>query len=183
MKAAFGSLVLAAALAAAPAKAAPARTSATTSSTAKLSPVQLWGGMGYYNIGASGGSGSDFGFNGGGSYAVPINPDFSALGFGNVGLAFGDAFALPLTAGGGVRLDHAGPVQVSGLLGFTLAPIGNSVGTKIGLGFGVMGNYPLRGQLPSLPNLGLQAQFMYHVLTDGFHIWTINFGVTYVLPY
>ena len=124
-----------------------------------------------------------FGFNGGGSYAVPINPDFSALGFGNLGLAFGDVFTLPITAGGGIRFDHLGPVQLSALLGFTVAPIGNSVGTKPGLGFGVMGNYPLRGQLPSLPNLGLQAQFMYHVLADSLHIWTLNFGVTYDLPY
>jgi len=183
MRAAFGGLVLATALAADPAMAAPARTSAATSSTARLSPVQLWGGMGYYNVGGGGSSGSDFGFNGGGSYAVPINVDFSALGFGNLGLAFGDVFTLPITAGGGIRFDHLGPVQLSALLGFTVAPIGNSVGTKPGLGFGVMGNYPLRGQLPSLPNLGLQAQFMYHVLADSLHIWTLNFGVTYDLPY
>ena len=171
MRAAFGGLVLATALAAAPAMAAP-RTSAATRSTARLSPVQLWGGMGYYNVGG-----------GGSSYAVPINVDFSALGFGNLGLAFGDVFTLPITAGGGIRFDHLGPVQLSALLGFTVAPIGNSVGTKPGLGFGVMGNYPLRGQLPSLPNLGLQAQFMYHVLADSLHIWTLNFGVTYDLPY
>jgi hypothetical protein len=193
MKAAFGALLVAAALAAAPANAdpvpdpAPARSSTATSG-GRWHPVQVWGGIGYYNTGVSAcfagvcasGSTGQFGFNGGGSYAVPINPDVSWLGFGNVALAFGDVTSFPITVGAGVRGEHIGPVQLSGLAGFTLAPISGGNGTKIGLALGAQGNYPTP-QL--LPGLGIQAAFMYHILTDSYSIWTLNAGLSYILPY
>src|SRR5437660_5394305 len=76
MKAAFGGLLLAAALAATPAMAdpvadpdpAPARSSAATSG-GRFRPAQAWGGIGYYNTGAGANVGQ-FGFNVGASYAV-----------------------------------------------------------------------------------------------------------------
>src|SRR5439155_1549082 len=119
MKVAFGGLLLAAAVVAAEAKAdpgpdpAPARTSASAGSS-RFHPVQVWGGIGYYNTSFSqtiagvsvGGGTGQFGFNGGGSYAFPINPDLSALAFGNLALAFGDLTTFPITLGGGIRGEH-----------------------------------------------------------------------------
>jgi hypothetical protein len=189
MKAAFGALLVAAALAAAPANAepvpdpAPARSS-TAMAGGRWHPIQAWGGIGYYNTGQNvnnvSGSTGQFGLNAGASYAVPINPDLSWLGFGNVALAFGDVTSFPITVGGGVRGEHVGPVQLSGLAGFTLAPISGGVGTKVGLALGAQGNYPL-AQL--MPGVGVQAAFMYHILTDSASIWTINAGLSYILPY
>ena len=184
MKAAFGSLLLAAVLATTPAMAdpvadpAPARSS-TSMAGGRFHPVQAWGGIGYYNTGANGTNVGQFGFNVGASYATPVNPDVSWLGFGNVALAFGDATSFPITVGGGVRGEHIGPVQLTGLAGFTVAPISEGAGTKVGLALGAQANYPM----PQLhPGLGLQAAFMYHILTDSFHIWTINAGLSYILP-
>jgi hypothetical protein len=193
MKAAFGALLVAAALAAAPANAepvpdpAPARSS-TAMAGGRWHPVQVWGGIGYYNTGVSRcagalcatGSTGQFGLNAGASYATPVNPDLSWLGFGNVALAFGDVTSFPITVGGGVRGEHIGPVQLSGLAGFTLAPISGGYGTKIGLALGAQANYPM-AQL--MPGVGIQAAFMYHILTDSFSIWTLNAGLSYILPY
>jgi hypothetical protein len=184
MKAALAGILLVSSAA----LAAPPPSTAPIEAPPKFHPLDAWGGIGYYNVGFSStvfgvpvsGSGSDFGFNGGASYAYPLNNDFSALGFGNVALAFGDVFTFPITVGGGARIEHAGPVQVSGLLGFTLAPIGENVGTKVGLSFGVMAGVPL--PVPSVPGLGAYAQFMYHWLTDSVHIWTINAGFTIPIP-
>lgn len=192
MKAVFGGLLLAAAVAAG-AKAdpgpdpAPARTSASTASS-RYRPAQVWGGIGYYNTSVSvcafgfcGSSGvGQFGFNGGGSYGFPLNPDISALAWGNVALAFGSASSFPITVGGGIRGDHLGPVQLSGLAGLTVAPISGGAGTKVGLALGVQGNYPIP---QVMPNLGVQAAFMYHILSDSFSIFTFNAGVSYTLPY
>jgi hypothetical protein len=196
MKAAFGAIVLAAALAASPAIAdpvadpdpAPARSS-TSMAGGRWHPLQAWAGIGYYNTGVSvnvpgfgsvSGSTGQFGFNGGASYAFPINPDLSWLGFGNIALAFGDVTSIPITVGGGVRGEHLGPIQLSGLAGFTLAPISGGNGTKAGLALGAQANFPT----PQLmPGVGIQAAFMYHILTDSFSIWTINAGLSYILPY
>jgi len=186
MKAAFGGLLLAAALAATPAMAdpvadpdpAPARSSAATSG-GRFRPAQAWGGIGYYNTGAGANVGQ-FGFNVGASYAVPYTPDVSWLGFANVALAFGDATSFPITAGAGVRGERIGPVQLTGLAGLTIAPISEGAGTKVGLALGAQANYPM----PQLmPGVGIQAAFMYHILTDSFHIWTLNAGLSYILPY
>jgi len=194
MKAVFGGLLLAAGLAAAEAKAdpgpdpAPARTSASTA-TSRFHPAQLWGGIGYYNtsvsvcfFGVCGSSGvGQFGFNGGGSYVFhQFNRDVSALGFGNIALAFGSASSFPITVGGGIRGEHLGPIQLSGLAGLTIAPISGGNGTKVGIGFGVQGNYPIP---QVMPNLGVQAALMYHILSDSFSIFTFNAGVSYILPY
>jgi hypothetical protein len=193
MKAVFGGLLLAAAVAAADAKAEPepepqrARSSSTAISS-RYHPVQVWGGIGYYNTGLSQCFGAfcatdsrgQFGFNGGGSYAVPINPDVSWLGFGNIALAFGDVTSFPITVGGGIRGEHLGPVQLSGLAGLSLVPISGGAGTKVGLALGPQVNLPIP---QVMPRLGVQAAFMYHVLTDSFHLWTLNAGVSYVLPY
>ena len=193
MKAVFAGLLLAAAVAAADAKAEPepepqrARTSSTAISS-RYHPVQVWGGIGYYNTGLSqcigafcaSASTGQFGFNGGGSYAVPINPDVSWLGFGNLALAFGDVTTVPITVGGGVRGEHIGPVQLSGLAGLSIVPISGGNGTKVGLALGAQGNYPIP---QVMPRLGIQAAFMYHILTDSFHVFTFNAGVAYTLPY
>jgi hypothetical protein len=191
MKAVFGGLLLAALLAAAEAKAgpgpdpAPARSSASTA-TSRFRPAQVWGGIGYYNTKVSlpfgqSASNGQFGFNGGGSYAFPLNPDVSALAFGNIAFAFGsDVSTFPITLGGGIRGEHIGPVQLSGLAGLDIVPISNGVGTKVGLGLGAQGNYPIP---QVMPNLGVQAAFMFHILSDSFTVWTINAGVSYKLPY
>ena len=193
MRGVFGSLLLAAVVAAAEAKAdpgpdpAPARGSASAVSS-RYHPLQIWGGIGYYNTSVSvcvfnvcGSSGvGQFGFNGGGSYAVPINRDISWLGFGNIALAFGSASSFPITAGGGIRGEHLGPLQLSGLAGLTIAPISGGAGTKVGLALGAQGNYPIP---QVMPNLGIQAAFMYHILSDSFSIFTFNAGVSYTLPY
>jgi hypothetical protein len=193
MKAVFGGLLLAAALAAAPAKAdpgpdpAPARGS-SSSVTSRFHPAQIWGGIGYYNTSVSvcfagicGSSGTgQFGFNGGGSYAFPINPDLSWLAFGNVAFAFGDVTTVPITAGAGIRGEHLGPLQLSGLAGFSIVPISQGIGTKVGLALGVQGNFPIP---QVLPRLGIQTAFMYHILTDSFGVFTWNAGVSYTLPY
>lgn len=193
MKSAFGGLLLAAAVGAAPAKAdpgpdpAPARTSASTVRS-RFHPAQVWGGIGYYNtsvsvcfVGICGSSGTgQFGFNGGGSYAFPLNPDVSALAFGNVALAFGSFSSFPITVGGGVRGEHIGPMQVSGLAGLSIVPISSGGGTKVGLALGAQGNYPI----PEVtPRLGVQGGFMVHILSDSVTVWTINAGVSYTLPY
>ena len=192
MKAVFGGLLLAAAVAAG-AKAdpgpdpAPARTSASTAST-RFHPAQVWGGIGFYNLSVSqcffnvcgSASQGQFGFNGGGSYAFPVNPDMSWLGWGNIALAFGGGFTqIPLSAGAGIRGEHIGPVKLSGLLGLTVDPISNGGGTKVGLAFGGQGNYPL----PQMPGMGVQVAIMYHLLTDSFGVFTINGGISYDLPY
>jgi len=182
MKAAF---LLAAALAAAEAKAdpgpdpAPARSSVSTS-TSRYRPIQAWGGIGFYDVSANGGSSGEFGFNGGASYAFPVNPDLSALAFGNIALAFGSVSSFPITFGGGIRGEHLGPVQVSGLAGLSIVPISNGAGTKVGLALGAQGNYPIP---QVMPNLGIQAAFMVHILSDSFTLWTINGGISYTLPY
>jgi hypothetical protein len=187
MKAAFGGLLVAAVLASTAAKAdpvaepdpAPARSS-TSMSGGRFRPWQAWGGIGYYNTGANGVNVDQFGFNVGASYAFPYTPDVSWLGFGNIALAFGNATSFPITAGVGARFEHLGPVQLSPLAGFTIAPISEGAGTKVGFAVGAQANYPM----PQLmPNLGIQAAFMYHILTDSFHIWTINAGLSYILPY
>ena len=187
MKAAFGGLVLAAVLAARPAMAdpvaepdpAPARASTATAG-GRFHPVQGWGGLGYYNTGANGVNVGQFGLNFGGSYAIPYTPDVSWLAWGNFALAFGDANSFPISVGAGIRGEHVGPVQLSGLAGFTIAPISEGAGTKVGLAIGAQANYPM----PQLmPGLGIQAAFMYHILTDDFHIWTINGGLSYIFPY
>jgi hypothetical protein len=193
MKAVFGGLLLAAMVAAAEAKAdpgpdpAPARSSASSASS-RYRPAQVWGGIGYYNTSVSvcvgpfcaSDSRGQFGFNGGGSYAFPINPDMSALAFGNIAFAFGSVTSVPITVGGGIRGDHVGPVQLSGLAGLSVVPISSGAGTKVGLALGAQGNYPIPHVMP---NLGVQAAFMYHILTDSFSVWTINAGVSYILPY
>ena len=112
--------------------------------------------------------------------AFPLNRDVSALAFGNIALAFGSASSFPITAGGGIRGEHLGPVQLSGLAGLTIAPISGGAGTKVGIGFGAQGNYPIP---QVMPNLGVQAAFMYHILSDSFSIFTFNAGVSYTLPY
>jgi hypothetical protein len=189
MKVVFGALLLAAVLAAAPTNAepvpdpAPARSS-TAMAGGRFHPVQVWGGIGYYNTGVSvggvSGSTGQFGLNAGASYAFPLNPDVSWLGFGNAALAFGDVTSFPITVGGGVRGEHVGPIQLSGLAGFTLAPISGGNGSKAGLALGAQANYPT----PQLtPGVGVQAAFMYHILTDSYSIWTINAGLSYILPY
>jgi hypothetical protein len=187
MKAAFRALALAAAFAATPAMAdpvadpdpAPARSSTSTAG-GRWHPLQAWAGIGYYNTSVPGYSAGQFGFNGGASYAFPINPDLSWMGWGNVALAFGDAVSFPITVGAGVRGEHLGPVQLSGLAGFTLAPVSKGIGTKAGLALGAMANYPM----PQLmPGLGIEAQFLFHILTDSVDIWTINAGLSYILPY
>jgi len=181
MKAAFGGLLLAAALAAAPAKAdpgpdpAPARSSASAGSS-RFHPAQIWGGMGFYDLEGNG----EFGLNGGGSYAFPVNPDLSALAFANIALAFGSFNSYPITLGGGIRGDHLGPVQLSGLAGLSIVPISNNVGTKVGLGIGTQVNYPI----PQVSRgLGIQGAFMVHLLSDSITLWTLNAGVAYTLPY
>jgi len=192
MKVAFGGLLLAAAVVAAEAKAdpgpdpAPARTSASAGSS-RFHPVQVWGGIGYYNTSFSqtiagvsvGGGTGQFGFNGGGSYAFPINPDLSALAFGNLALAFGDLTTFPITLGGGIRGEHLGPVQLSGLAGLSIVPISSGVGTKVGLAIGAQGNYPIP---QVMPRLGVQSAIMFHILNDSYHVFTWNIGVSYTLP-
>lgn len=193
MKAAFGGLLLAAAVAAAPAKAdpgpdpAPARSSAATGAS-RFHPAQVWGGIGYYNTSVSvtvvgvstSNSTGQFGLNGGGSYAFPLNPDVSALAFGNLALAFGSFNSFPITLGGGVRGEHIGPMQLSGLAGLSIVPISGGGGTKVGLGLGAQGNYPI----PQVARgLGIQGAFMIHILSDSVTIWTLNAGVAYTLPY
>ncbi len=193
MKAVFGGLLLAAVLAAAEAKAdplpdpAPARSSASTA-TSRFHPAQLWGGIGFYSTSVSvcvfgicgSSSTGQFGFNGGGSYAFPLNPDLSALAFGNVALAFGSVTSFPITVGGGIRGEHIGPVQLSGLAGLSIVPISDGAGTKVGLALGAQGNYPIPHVMP---NLGIQSAFMFHILSDSFTVWTFNAGVSYKLPY
>jgi len=193
MKAVFAGLLLAAAVAAADAKAEPepepqrGRTSSTAISS-RYHPVQVWGGIGYYNTGVSqcfgafcqSASTGQFGFNGGGSYAVPINPDVSWLGFGNIAFAFGDVTTVPITFGGGIRGEHIGPIQLSGLAGLSIVPISNGFGTKVGLELGAQANFPIP---QVMPRLGVQAAIMYHILTDSFHVFTFNAGVAYTLPY
>ena len=190
MRAAFGGLLLAAVIAAAPAKAdpapAPARGTTTSSRMGRFNPIQVWGGLGYYHtsIGQpfnlpSVGAGQ-FGINGGGSYAFPINPDVSGLAFGNVALAFGDFSSFPITLGGGIRGEHIGPVQLSGLAGLSIVPLSSGGGTKVGLGLGAQGNYPIP---EVLHRLGVQAAFMIHILSDSVTLWTINAGLAYTLPY
>ncbi|HYV66870.1 MAG TPA: hypothetical protein VE964_11555 [Myxococcales bacterium] len=181
MKAAFGGLLLAVAVAAAPAKAdpgpdpAPARSSATIGSS-RFHPAQIWGGIGFYDVEGNG----EFGINGGGSYAFPVNPDLSALAFANIALAFGSVNTYPITLGGGIRGEHLGPVQLSGLLGLSIVPISNNVGTKVGLGIGSQVNYPM----PQVARgFGIQGAFMVHILSDSITEWTINGGVAYTLPY
>jgi len=193
MKAVFGGLLLAAVLAAAEAKAdplpdpAPARSSASTA-TSRFHPAQLWGGIGFYNtsvsvcfFGVCGSSSSgQFGFNGGGSYAFPINPDLSWRAFGNIALAFGSFTSFPIIGGVGIRGEHIGPVQLSGLAGLSIVPISGGGGTKVGLALGAQGNYPIPHVMP---NLGVQGAFMFHILNDSVTVWTINAGVSYKLPY
>jgi hypothetical protein len=191
MRAAFGGLLLAAALAAAPAKADPAPAPparGTTASTrgGRFNPVQVWGGLGYYRTSVGqpfnlpSVSAGQFGINGGGSYAVPINPEISALAFGNIALAFGDFSSFPITLGGGIRGERVGPVQLSGLAGLSIVPISSGGGTKVGLGLGAQGNYPIP---QVLARLGVQAAFMLHILSDSVTLWTINAGLSYTLPY
>jgi hypothetical protein len=193
MKAVFGSLLLAALLAAAEAKAdpgpdpAPARSSASTASS-RFRPAQLWGGIGFYNTSVSvcvgpfcgSNSSGQFGINGGGSYAFPINPDMSWLGFGNLALAFGSFTSVPITVGGGIRGEHIGPIQLSGLAGLSVVPISGGGGTKVGLALGAQGNYPIP---QVMPHLGVQGAFMIHILSDSVTVWTLNAGVSYTLPY
>jgi hypothetical protein len=184
MRAAFGGLLLAAALAAAPAKADPApapqaRGTTRTTRMGRFNPIQAWGGLGYYRTSAVGSAGQ-FGLNGGASYAVPINVDVSALAFGNIALAFGDFSSFPITLGGGIRGEHVGPVQLSGLAGLSIVPISSGGGTKVGLALGAQGNYPIP---QVLPRLGVQAAFMFHILSDSVTMWTINGGLSYTLPY
>jgi len=193
MKAAFGGLLLAAVLAASPAKAdpgpdpAPARTSASAAAS-RFHPAQVWGGIGFYDTSVSAtivgvnvsNSTGQFGFNGGGSYAFPVNPDLSALAFGNIALAFGSFSSFPITVAGGIRGEHLGPVQVSGLAGLSIVPISGGGGTKVGLALGAQGNYPIPHVMP---NLGVQGAFMFHILNDSVTVWTINAGVSYTLPY
>jgi hypothetical protein len=192
MKAVFGGLLLAAVLVAAEAKAdpgpapAPARSSASTA-TSRFRPAQVWGGIGYYNTSVSvpfgpGPSAGQFGFNGGGSYAFPLNPDVSALAFGNIALAFGSFSSFPITLGGGIRGEHVGPVQLSGLAGLSIVPISGGGGgtTKVGLALGAQGNYPIP---QVMPRLGVQGAFMIHILNDSVTVWTLNAGVAYTLPY
>jgi hypothetical protein len=181
MKVAFRGLLLAAIVGAAQAKAdpvpdpAPARTSASTA-RGRYHPLQAWGGIGFYDTGGFG----QFGFNGGGSYAFPVNPDVSALAFGNIALAFGTVSSFPITLGGGIRGEHVGPVQLSGLAGLSIVPISSGTGTKVGLALGAQGNYPVP---QVMPNLGVQGAFMIHILSDSITLWTINAGVSYALPY
>jgi len=193
MKAAFGGLLLAAALAAAPAKAdpgpdpAPARSSASAGSS-RFHPAQIWGGIGFYDTSVSftvvgvstSNSTGQFGLNGGGSYAFPLNPDISALAFGNIALAFGSVNSFPITLGGGVRGEHVGPMQLSGLAGLSIVPLSNGGGTKVGLGLGAQGNYPIPHVMRGL---GIQGAFMIHILSDSVTVWTLNAGVAYTLPY
>ena len=180
MKAVFGGLLLAAVVAAAEAKAdpgpdpAPARSSASTA-RGRYHPIQAWGGIGFYDLEGN----AEFGFNGGGSYAVPINPDLSALAFGNIALAFGNFSSFPITFGGGIRGEHVGPVQLSGLAGLSIVPISGGAGTKVGLALGAQGNYPIP---QVMPNLGFQGAFMIHILSDSITLWTINAGLSYTLP-
>src|SRR2546426_10298117 len=104
MKAAFRGLLLAAVVAAAQAKAdpgpdpAPARSSASTA-RGRYHPIQAWGGIGFYDLEGN----AEFGFNGGGSHAGPINPGLSAPAFGNIPLPFGNFRRLPITFRGGSR--------------------------------------------------------------------------------
>ncbi|HWE23512.1 MAG TPA: hypothetical protein VG496_06180 [Myxococcales bacterium] len=187
MKFAFGTFLLAAVLAATPAMAdpvadpdpAPARSS-TAMSGGRFHPYNLWGGIGYYNTSAPSYGTGQFGISAGSSYAVPINPDLSWLVFGNIAVAFGDVTSFPVTVGGGVRGEHVGPVQLAGLAGFTVAPISQGTGTKIGLALGAQAFLPLP---QVMPNLGVQTQFLFHILTDSVDIWTINAGFYYILPY
>jgi hypothetical protein len=181
MRAVFGGLLLAVVVATAEAKAdpgpdpAPARSSASTV-RGRYHPMQAWGGIGFYDLEGT----AEFGFNGGGSYAVPINPDLSALAFGNIALAFGSFSSFPITLGGGIRGEHVGPVQLSGLAGLSIVPISGGAGTKVGLALGAQGNYPIP---QVMPNLGVQGAFMIHVLSDSITLWTINAGLSYTLPY
>ena len=117
---------------------------------------------------------------GGGSYAFAVNPDISALAFGNIALAFGSFSSFPITFGGGIRGEHVGPVQLSGLAGLSIVPISGGAGTKVGLALGTQGNYPIP---QVMPGLGVQGAFMIHILSDSITLWTINAGVAYTLPY
>ncbi len=170
MKAVFGGLLLAALLAAAEAKAdpgpdpAPARSSASTA-TSRFRPAQLWGGIGFYSTSVSACIGAS---------------DLSWLAFGNIALAFGSFTSFPITAGGGIRGEHIGPVQLSGLAGLSIVPISGGGGTKVGLALGAQGNYPIPHVMP---HLGIQGAFMFHILNDSVTVWTINAGVSYTLPY
>ena len=178
MKAAFAGLLLAAAVAAgaqAEPDPAPAR-SASSPIRGRYRPIQTWAGLGFYDTEGNG----QFGINGGGSYAVPVNPDLSALAFGNIALAFGSFSSFPITVGGGIRGEHVGPVQLSGLAGLSIVPISGGVGTKVGLALGTQANYPVP---QVMPGVGVQGAFMIHILSDSITLWTINAGLSYTLPY
>src|SRR5712671_327002 len=81
----------------------------------RRTPYIAWAGLGGYNVGASGGSSTYFGFHiGGSANLLQITPDLPLVGWGDAALTLGGDLFFPLAIGAGVRYDAAGPVQLIG---------------------------------------------------------------------
>ena len=183
-------ILLAAPVLAAPAPApAPATSpSSTTSSSGAVNTGRIaWGNIGLYDIGQSvdvpgfgtvSGSSSYFGINVGAAVNVmPLAPDVPLALWGNAAISFGSGGQFfPLTVGAAVRYDKL-PVQLLGGLGFTLMPVTvTGAPTPVGLAIQLAGFYPL----PQVnPNLSADLQIAYHILNNGFSLFTFTVGVGY----
>lgn len=148
-------------------------------------PRIAWGNIGYYNVsqsvntpfGSVSGSSGAFGINVGTALNVyQITPDVPLAIWGNAAIAFptgGTVF--PLTAGAAVRYDKL-PVGLLGGVGFTLMPNSfNGAPTPVGVALQAMGFLPIP---QVMPNFGGNVQIAYHILNNGFDLFTLTFGAT-----
>jgi hypothetical protein len=147
-----------------------------------------WATVGIYNVGVSvdvpdgqggtisvGGSNTYFGISGGAAFdVVPLMPDLQLSVFGNVAVAFGSDFFLPLDAGLAVHYD-ALPVMLFFGPAFSLIPHSGGGDTLLGLGLFFMGSYPVPQLMPGLSFL---AQFQYHILNDSAHMLVFDVGAS-----
>ena len=145
----------------------------------KRTPYIGWGGIGFYNVGVSGGSQTYFGFQAGAAASLNnLTPELPLIGWGEMALTLGSDLFFPLAVGAGVRYDRAGPVQLLGGLGFALLPTTASFSTQAGIRIMGMVLYPL----PQLhPNLSAQAQISYDILGNSFHMFRFTVGAGWAL--
>ena len=157
---------------------AVAPTSEATAGT-RRTPYIAWAGLGGYNVGASGGSSTYFGFHlGGSANLLQITPELPLVGWGDAALTLGGDLFFPLAIGAGVRYDSAGPVQLIGGVGFAVLPTTASLSTSAGVRLMGMALYPM----PQIDrNLSAQAQLSYDFLSNSMHLFTFTIGIGYAL--
>ena len=140
-----------------------------------------WAGLGFYDVRFSTQFGTftdaEFGLNAGAAAAITqLSPEVSLMGFGNVAISFasGGQF-FPLTAGVAARFDKL-PVQVLAGVGATLMINTTSADTGVGVGFMLMGIYPL---VQVDPRLSAIAQLQYHLLSNSLSLFNGTLGAGY----